>query len=101
MISSIYCWEYFRKRKDNKLNRIISKNLSIGEVYNYIKNDWLQAELTIKDKTGMWRKIGHITISGDFMTYNSNLRQFERFEVNKLTEWLDLEETSIKNGVYR
>jgi hypothetical protein len=92
-----YYWEYFRNRKDNKLNRLYSKALRLSEVEGYIKKDWLQADLTFQiDGKGTIYKIGHITTSDKmFLSFDHQSQKFIKIPLNRIEEWLDFEEISI------
>lgn len=97
-MGNIYYWEYFRKRKDNKLNRLISRPLRLSEVEDYIKNDWLQADLTFQiNGKGTIYKIGHITTEGKFLSFDHDSQKFVEIPLNRIEEWLRFEEVGINN----
>jgi len=78
----MFYWEYFKDRKDNKLNRIYGKELATRqEVIDYIeerirKSDILQAELYCK-KDGIYFKALDYDTKGVFKFFDRYLGKFE------------------------
>ena len=78
----MFYWEYFKDRKDNKLNRIYGKELATRqEVIDYIeekikKGNLLQAELYCK-KDGTYFKALDYDTKGVFKFFDRYLGKFE------------------------
>lgn len=95
-----YYWEYYRHRKDGKMNMLVSRPLRLSEVQDYIKNDWLQANLTFqKNGVGTVYNIGHITLNKTFLTYNHETENFIEIPLHRLERWLHLSENLINNRI--